>query len=281
MLRGSILSGMAEVTDRAEGLARRAHRSEWTDRAESVGMVAYGLVHLTIAWLGILLSFGDHSGATSRNGALKQLAQEPLGRVVVWLVAVGMFALVVCRVLDAFAHHRTRDGAAAIAKPAGDVFKAVVYGTLGYSAVRIAAGAGSRSKTSDYTATLMQAPLGRWLVGLVGLAILGYGAYLAYRGFSAGFLEHLDRQGRGGSAGRVFEMFGRIGYVAKGIAIGVIGVLFGYAAIDHRAKKSGGLDQALHRVLHEPFGPALLFAISVGIGCYGLFCFARARHASG
>jgi hypothetical protein len=24
----------------------------------------------------------------------------------------------------------------------------------------------------------------------------------------------------------------------------------------------------------------LLFAISVGIGCYGLFCFARARHVS-
>jgi hypothetical protein len=272
---------MAEVPDRAEELARRAHRSAWTDRAESVGMVAYGLVHLTIAWLGILLALGDHSGATSRNGALKQLAQQPLGRAVVWVVAAGMFALVLCRILDAVVDHLVRDGAAAIAKPAADVFKAVVYGTLGVSAVRVAAGAGSRSKTSDYTATLMQAPLGRWLVGLVGLAIIGYGAYLVYRGFSAGFLEHLDREGRRGNAGRVYEFFGRVGHVAKGIAIGVIGVLFGYAAIDHRAKKSGGLDQALHRVLHEPFGPVLLFAISVGIGCYGLFCFARARHASG
>ena len=75
-------------------------------------------------------------------------------------------------------------------------------------------------------------------------------------------------------------MFGKMGYIAKGIAIGVIGVLFLYAAIDHSAKKSGGLDQALHKVLHQPFGPVLLFAISVGIGCYGLFCFARARHLS-
>jgi hypothetical protein len=60
----------------------------------------------------------------------------------------------------------------------------------------------------------------------------------------------------------------------------VIGVLFVYAAIDHNAKKSGGLDQAAQKILQQPFGPVLLFAISVGIGCYGLFCFARARHLS-
>jgi hypothetical protein len=57
-------------------------------------------------------------------------------------------------------------------------------------------------------------------------------------------------------------------------------VLFCFAAVDHSAQKSGGLDQALHKVLHQPFGPVLLFAISVGIGCYGLFCLARARHLS-
>ena len=56
-------------------------------------------------------------------------------------------------------------------------------------------------------------------------------------------------QGRSGDSGRAYEMFGKIGYIAKGIAIGVIGVLFLYAAVDHSAKKSGGLDQALHKVL--------------------------------
>ena len=101
-----------------------------------------------------------------------------------------------------------------------------------------------------------------------------------YRGWTGKFLEHLDPQGRSGDSGRAYEMFGKMGYIAKGIAIGVIGVLFLYAAIDHSAKKAGGLDQALHKVLHQAFGPVLLFAISVGIGCYGIFCFARARHLS-
>jgi hypothetical protein len=271
---------MADVDDRAANLGRQADRSKWTDRAVRVGMVAYGIVHLTIAWLGIQLAFGDHSGAASRNGALNQLAQQPFGRVVVWVVAIGMFALVAWKLLEAFVDVGVEDGAKKVIKPITNVFKAIVYGTLGVSAVHVALGSKSKSKTSDYTAKLMGQPFGRWLVGLVGIAIIAYGAYLCYRGWSEKFLKHLDPEGRSGDAGKAYKMFGKAGYIAKGIAIGVIGVLFVYAAIDHSAKKSGGLDQALHKVLQQPFGPVLLFAISVGVGCYGLFCFARARHLS-
>ncbi len=33
-------------------------------------------------------------------------------------------------------------------------------------------------------------------------------------------------------------------------------------------------------MLDQPFGQVLLIAIGLGIACYGLFCFARARHLS-
>jgi Domain of Unknown Function (DUF1206) len=271
---------MADVSDQAEQMGRRVDNSEWMDRAVKIGMVAYGIVHLTIAWLGIQLALGNNSGSASRNGALTQLAQQPFGEVVVWVVAIGMFLLVIWKLLEAFIDFSLEDGAKKALKPASNVFKAIVYGTLGVSAVRVATGSKSKSNTSDYTAKLMDQPFGRWLVGLIGVAIIGYGVYLAYRGWSEKFLKHLDAQGRSGEAGKAYKTFGKVGYIAKGIAIGVIGLLFVYAAIDHSAKKSGGLDQALHKVLHQPFGPVLLIAISLGIGCYGLFCFARARHLS-
>src|SRR3954453_5729369 len=271
---------MADVSDRAEQMGRRADNSEWMDRAVQVGMVAYGIVHLTIAWLGIQLALGDKSGSASRNGALKQLASQPFGEVVVWVVAVGMFLLVIWKLLEAVIDYSLEDGAKKALKPVVDVFKAIVYGTLGIAAVRLATGSKSSSSTSDWTAKLMDQPFGRWLVGLVGLAIMGYGVYLCYRGRSEKFLKHLDAQGRSGETGNASRLFGKAGYIAKGIAIGVIGVLLVYAAMDHSAKQSGGLAQALRKVLEQPFGPVLLFAISVGIGCYGLFCFARARHLS-
>ena len=113
----------------------------------------------------------------------------------VWVVAVGMFLLVIWKLLEAFVDFTVEDGAKKVHKPAINVFKAIVYGTLAVSAVHVATGSKSKSKTTDYTATLMEQPFGRWLVGLVGLAIIGYGVYLGYRGWREKFLEHLDPAG--------------------------------------------------------------------------------------
>ena len=75
-------------------------------------------------------------------------------------------------------------------------------------------------------------------------------------------------------------MFGKVGYIGKGIAIAIVGGLILYGGITHDASKSGNLDQALHKVLTYPFGQFLLVIIAAGLICYGLFCFARARHLS-
>jgi fumarate reductase subunit D len=271
---------VSEIADKAQRAGHQADNSERMDRAVRVGMVAYGIVHLTIAWLAIQLALGNHSGSASRNGALRQLAQQPFGKVVVWVIAIGMVFLVLWKLLEAFVDFQLEEGAKAGLKAAVNVGKAIVYGTLGFSAFHTATGSKSKSSSTSMTSKLMDQPFGRWLVGIVGLAIIGYGAFLAYNGYKEKFLKHLDAKGRSGDAGRAYKLFGKIGYIAKGVALGVIGVLFVFAAIDHKAKKSGGLDQALHKVLQQPFGPVLLFAIAVGIGCYGLFCFARARHLS-
>ncbi len=126
----------------------------------------------------------------------------------------------------------------------------------------------------------MDLPGGQLIVGVIGLAIIGYGGFLVYRGWSEKFREHLDARGQAGKDGSAYVLAGKIGYIAKGIAIAIVGGLFGYAAITHEAKKSGGLDQALSTVLQQPFGQVLLIAIGIGIAGYGVFCFARAKHLS-
>ena len=51
---------------------------------------------------------------------------------------------------------------------------------------------------------------------------------------------------------------GTAGYCAKGVALAIIGGLFGYAAITYDPKKAGGLDAALSTVRDQPFGTVLL-----------------------
>jgi hypothetical protein len=276
---------MAHTTDVGERLERAGEAvdlSDWLDHAVRAGLVAYGFVYLVIAWVAGQLALGHRTGRPSAQGALAQLAGDPVGRALLWAVAVGLFLLVGWRVLEAIGGHRGAEGAELWRRRAVSLGKAVLYGGLGVSALRVDLGSGSGAsrESRTMTAKAMDLPAGQWLVGFVGLAIIAYGAGLVWRGWTDRFLEHLDGRGRTGDAGRAYTWFGRVGHTAKGIAFGLVGVLVGYAALTHEPRKSGGLDQALRKVLEQPFGPYLLLAIAVGIGCYGLFCFAWARHLS-
>lgn len=272
---------MTAARDVREEVGRKADDSDGVDAAVRVGLVAYGVVHLVVALLALQLAAGDRSGNVSGEGALSRLAREPWGRAAVWAVAVGLALLVLWRLLDAVVSHRRCEGAELWKHRASDVFKAVVYGVLAWSALKVALGGGSDGGGTDtMTARVMGLPGGQFLVGAVGVAVIGYAAALAWKGWSEKHGEHLAAEGRTGDAGRAYLLLGKVGYVAKGLALAVVGWLFLYAAWTHDADESGGLDQALHEVLRQPAGPVLVGAVAVGLACYGLFCFARARHLS-
>jgi Domain of Unknown Function (DUF1206) len=275
------VTAMGEVADKAHRAGHEAHQSDWLDWAIRAGLVAYGVVHLMVAWLAVQLALGEKSQEASNSGALHALAEQPLGGVLIWMIAVGMLLLVVWRVLEfALGYRDETDDAKRWRKRAGSLAKAVIYGVLAWSAFKVAVGDGSGGGTDSTTAKVMQLPGGQLIVGAIGLGIIVYGGSLVYRGWSEKFTEHLDAQGQSGKDGSAYVMFGKVGYIAKGIAIGIVGGLFLYAGITHDAQESGGLDQALQTVLEQPFGQVLLLAIAAGIACYGLFCFARARHLS-
>jgi uncharacterized protein DUF1206 len=267
----------APVTD-PEVMGREAEDSDWLDHAVRAGLVAYGVVHLLIGWVAIQLALGDHGEKASAKGALAELAQQPFGQTMVWAVAVGMLLLVVWRLLEAAFGHRDAEGADRVRKRLASALKAGIYAALGVTAVRVATGSGSGKGTDGLTAKLMDLPAGQWLVVAVGLAIIAYAGNIAWRGWTEKFAEHLETEGKLGYSGAAYLLLGQVGYIAKGVALAIVGGLFVYAGVTHDSDKSGGLDVALQKVLQQPFGPYLLIAIGLGIACYGLFCFARARH---
>ena len=161
---------------------------------------------------------------------------------------------------------------------AKSLLKAAIYAAVAWSAVKTAVGNGSSGGTDSATASLMNLPGGQVIVGVIGLAIVAYGAGQFWSGWTERFTKHLDAEAHGGADGAAYRWFGKVGYIAKGVAITIVGGLFCYAALTHRARESGGLDQALQTIRDQPLGQVLLLAIAVGLACYGLFCLARARH---
>jgi hypothetical protein len=271
---------MGEMTDRAEDVGRQAAESDWLDWCIRAGLICYGVVHLLIGWLSLQLAFGDRGEKASNKGAMQELSKQPFGDALVWAIAIGMFLLVLWRLLEAFVGHRDKEeGADRIKARLVSGGKAALYAAIGISALNVAMHSGS-SGGSTWTQTVMDWPAGQWIIALVGLAVIAYGANHVRRGITEKYAKHLSAEGKSGQTGKAYLLFGKIGYIGKGIAIAIVGGLILYGGITHDASKSGNLDQALHKVLTYPFGQVLLVLIAAGFVCYGLFCFARARHLS-
>lgn len=269
--------------------AQKADDSDALDWVIRVGLVAYGVVHLLIGWLALQVAFGESAKQASGTGALEYLTRQPLGGVLIWVVAIGMAALVLWRLLEAWQGWRDEDDATDRAKAAvPQLFKGVLYAVLAWSAFGVATSSGggggggkggqSGGSTDTMTAQMLQMPGGQLIVGAIGLGIVAYGGYYVYQGWSDTFLEKLDGRPQNPDVSKAYRWVGKAGHLGKGVAIVVIGVLFTYAAITHNPSKSAGLDQALQEIAQAPFGQVLLTLVAVGIACYGVFAFARARH---
>jgi hypothetical protein len=260
---------------------RSFENSTWLDRGVRLGLVVYGVVHLIIALTAVELAFGDRSGQASQQGALSQLSRSPLGDTALVVVAVGLAAMVVWQLTEALVGHNDADGGTRVFKRVASLAKAVVYGVLAFSAGQMVMDSGSGSggsSTDGLTAQLMSAPGGQLLVGAVGAGIVAVGGYLAYKGLAEKFTKHLDVRATAGKRREPIVLLGKVGYAGKGAALAAVGALFVVAAAQHDATESGGLDVALQQLLGEPFGPVLVIAVGAALACFGLYCFAWARH---
>ena len=271
------------MTQKSKDAERRAAQSDGVDHVARVGLVVYGVLHLLVAWLVLRLAFGDRSGSASGSGAMHTLAQSAVGRLTLYAVAVGFAALATWHGVEAVLGYHRFGFVEKLSNRLVSAVKVVVFLAIGVNALLLATGSsstrgGTGGSPDGYTARVMSLPAGPLLVGLVGAVIVVVGLVLAYFGLARNFRETMSHQGRSGRVGRAYVLLGVVGYVSRGIAIGLVGGLFVYAALTHDPQKSGGLDQALEDVLAQPFGAPALVLMALGLACFGLFCFAWARH---
>jgi hypothetical protein len=265
----------SRASDNAERAGREVEQSQAFRILVRVGLIAYGVVHLVVAWLAVQLAWFGRQEEASQQGAFQELASTSLGRITLWVVAVGLFALALWQLFEAIWGHRDREeGRKRTVKRIGSAGKVVLYVALGVSAVRVVTGSSSSGDTQkELTASLMQNTAGRILVIAIGVAVVVAGGRLAYRGVSRKFTRDLA----GGVSQGVVRL-GQIGYVAKGVALGIVGALFVVAAVTFDPNRAGGLDTALRTLNGQPYGPYLLTLLALGIACFGVYCFAWSRH---
>lgn len=239
---------------------------EWGAR---LGFSVSGVLHLLIAWIALKVAWSSSSGSASQSGALSTVAHSPGGPLLLWVVVAGFALLAVWQLTLVFRSDSVTDRLQA----AGSM---IVYLALGWTAFKFATGSptSSNGRTEDFTASLMHHPGGRIAVAAVGLGVIAVGGYHVYKGWTKGFMDDLQEH-----PGKTLIEVARVGYIAKGVALFLVGLLFLIAAVRNAPSKSTGLDGGLRTLRDAPGGTWLLSAVAVGIAAYGVFALARARYA--
>ena len=270
-----------EVNPTSANVETRVRSSDtfgWLVRA---GLVGYGLFHLMIAAASIRLTVPGLPQIPGQ-GALTLLAHDPLGFALLLLLATGFAVLAVWQAVAGVVGQRHLTGRHRTVMRAGAGCRAMAYGFLTFSLVhavlqRDASSATNQSPRSA-SAGVLEQPLGRLVLGGAGIVVVAIGVGLAVFGIRRQFLDQLDDEAQQGGRRVPIVVLGQVGYVAKGTAFAVIGVLVAWAAVTDDPRQTGGLDRSLERLVGAPLGSVAVTVVGAGIGCFGLYLLARARH---
>jgi hypothetical protein len=273
--RESTRGSGSDVGDAVERSAQEAHESTAVDRLARLGIASRGLVWLVVGVLGVALLLG-RSTRTDQQGALRAIADRPFGEGLLVVLAVGFAGYAASLLLSAaVGHQRSGSRTAARLESAG---KAVVYVLLAGLVVRFLAD-GQRQKgdpTPSLTARLMGVPAGRWLVGVVGLAVVGVGVALAVRAFQGKHAEKIESWKVPDGRARLAVRVGTVGQAGRALVLVLVGGFVVVAALTEDPRKAKGLDGALHTLVRQPLGTAVVAVAVVGMLAYAVWSFVEA-----
>ena len=251
----------------------------WVDRAARAGYVAKGTVYVLVGVLAARAALSG-GGAEGKGGALRELTAQPFGRILLLVVTVGLVAYTLWRFVQAALDTEDEGtGPNGVLFRAGFVLSGLVYAAWSYIALRVLlpGRSGPQNPQEDWTARLMAQPFGPWLVGAFGLLIIAVGLYQAYRAYQADFRESLKLSKEAKRETWVTNA-GRVGFTAKAVVYGLIGIFFIQAALRHDPEAAGGLGDALQTVAAQPYGPFLLGLLALGLAAFGIFSLLLARY---
>ncbi len=248
----------------------------WTLPVMRAGYAGRGLVYLVVAGFSLYAVWrgGQAQGTSS---ALSQLETTTWGGIILFLIFLGMFAYAIWRFINSAydLEDYGSDGEGAIAR-AGMITTGLVHGAIGVLAFTLlfSERSGGGSSIAEAVGTVMSWPGGRWIVGIAGLIVIGSGIYYLHKGWAEKYRKHL----RANEFTANWNWMLKAGVMAQGVIVGVVGLMFVYAALRADPQQAGGVGKAFSWLSQQVYGQVLVTALCIGLLGFSIFCFVNAAY---
>lgn len=272
--------GPSQIAGNAEQAVR--NHAPWIEKLARLGFLAKALLYMTIGALATAaaLRLGGTPGTGSR-GAMAHLLDAPFGKVLLVVIAIGLFGYSAWRlvegILDPERHGTTAKG---VAKRARSIGVGVLHVALAISALELAAGdlsAGDDgAQQQQWTRAAMSTPGGTLVLWLVAASFIAYGLYQVYNAWRAKLNKHLALGSMSTRARRFVVGASRFGIAARGVVFATIGALLARGIERGDPREARGLKAALLELFAWGRWPFLF--VATGLVAYGIYQLINARY---
>ncbi|HUQ86795.1 MAG TPA: DUF1206 domain-containing protein [Vicinamibacterales bacterium] len=251
----------------------------WVSRIVRLGYLAKGVIYTLIGVLAIRVAFGMRGGRlTEPTGVLLQILRQPLGRVILTIIGIGIVGYAAYYLFEAIADLRRKGGGFRGWRDRSmTIIKAVAYGTMGIQALMIVFFDGRpRGNPEDQARAVMQFPLGAVLLFLIGVGIAIYGFTQLKVAWHGHVDEDIDAARVRREASWVLPL-GRAGAAARGVILMMMGPALASSAFRGKPSDADGYREVLASL--AAVNPWLLAAVGGGLLCFGVYQLCHARYA--
>jgi uncharacterized membrane protein YidH (DUF202 family) len=257
------------------------HSSSLTTVAR-LGLIAKGIVYILVGALAFMAAFevgGQSSKTASKEGAFQTVLDLPAGNIILGTIAIGLLCYSIWRFVQV-GRKQSSSASEGASKKVRYALSGLIYLSLAFLAAKMALQQPSGSGASDQerVSQVMEQSYGHILLIIAALIIAGVGIYQLWYAFSEKYKKHINNSSVHDRGARVLMPAGKLGYAARGFVWLIIAWMLGNAAMHYNASEAGGTTKAFEFVESSTYGSYLLGALALGLICYGIFNFMRARY---
>ncbi|WP_394153257.1 DUF1206 domain-containing protein [Loktanella salsilacus] len=249
----------------------------WAMPVMRAGYAGRALVYLIVSGVS-LFTIWQGGEAKGTSDALATIERSPFGMIALVVVALGLFAYMIWRLIDAwFDLEQHGTDAKGLFARAGQAVTGLIHGALGGLPLLLLFGStdsGEGSKTAFYLSKLLSWPMGAIVIGLAAALTMGAGVYYLHKAWSQSYREALQANHFTLHWNRLLQ----IGVAAQGASVLIIGFLIGLTAWRHDPDAAGGLDKAFGWLAQQAYGQLLVTAMCIGLLLFALFMAVNAAY---
>jgi hypothetical protein len=242
-----------------------------------IGYAGRAALFLWTGGLGLYIAWRKGRGRT--QGVLETILAQPLGDVMLGILAIGLICFTAWRILQAFWDvDRIGRNREALGKRVVYALSAVSYALMAFWTLNLSLISRSESPSEvmlarKWTASLLSVPFGSWILAGIGLGFVATAIGVGVRAWRAPLDPELTVKR---TARNWLVPLTRYALLARATVFALIGGSLIVAAIRVEARATKGMGGTLQALQLQPYGPVLLTLIAIGFIAYGVYECAQA-----